>query len=67
MVTLSAFQRRLLNGEQGVDVTLDSQQVRWLDGQTHAGENIGESPTHVIFVELKEPAPERVEPTLGPR
>lgn len=67
MVTLSAFRRRLLGGERNMDVTLEPQQVRWLDAQTHAGENIGESPTHVIFVELKEPAARKVEPTLGPR
>jgi hypothetical protein len=29
--------------------------VRWLDAQTHSGENIGSTPTHVLFVELKEP------------
>ncbi|MDH4341096.1 MAG: cytoplasmic protein, partial [Thermoleophilia bacterium] len=27
---------------------------RWLDAQTHSGENIGETPTQVLFVELKE-------------
>jgi len=26
----------------------------WLPAQTHAGHNIGETGTHVIFVELKE-------------
>jgi hypothetical protein len=28
--------------------------VRWLDAQRHSGENTGSSPTHVVFVELKE-------------
>ena len=28
----------------------------WLDAQVHSGENTGETPTHVVFVELKEPA-----------
>ena len=37
------------------DVTLEPAQVRWLDAQTHSGENIGTTPTHVVFVELKEP------------
>jgi hypothetical protein len=25
----------------------------WLPAQEHSGENIGETPTHVLFVELK--------------
>jgi hypothetical protein len=25
----------------------------WLPAQTHAGENTGTTPTHVLFVELK--------------
>jgi hypothetical protein len=31
--------------------------VRWLDAQNHSGLNIGDTDTHVIFVELKEPDP----------
>jgi quercetin dioxygenase-like cupin family protein len=27
--------------------------VMWSDAQTHVGENIGETPTHVLLVELK--------------
>ena len=55
MFTLSAFDRRLEGASgEGRDVRLEKGEVRWLDAQTHAGENIGESPTHVIFVELKE-------------
>jgi beta-alanine degradation protein BauB len=55
MVTLSAFDRRLegASGESR-DVHLEPGEVRWLDAQTHAGENIGASPTHVVFVELKD-------------
>jgi hypothetical protein len=26
----------------------------WLPAQTHAGENTGTTPTHVLFVELKD-------------
>jgi hypothetical protein len=43
--------------------------VGWLPAQQHHGENIGETPTHVIFVELKEPgdpAPAYAG-TIGPR
>jgi len=29
--------------------------VGWLAAQEHYGENIGDTPTHVMFVELKEP------------
>ena len=57
MVTLSGFDRRLVAADgQSRDVTLEPGQVRWLDAQTHSGENIGETPTYVLFVELKEDA-----------
>ena len=54
MYTLSSFERRLVaeSGESR-DVSLTVGEVRWLDAQTHSGENIGQTPTHVIFVELK--------------
>ena len=56
MVTLSRFDRRLIGeGGESHDVTLEPGLVRWLDAQTHSGENIGSTPTHVLFVELKEP------------
>jgi hypothetical protein len=32
-------------------------QVRWISAQEHAGENIGTTESHSIFVELKEPPP----------
>jgi hypothetical protein len=54
MVTLSSFQRRLVSGERVADVEMPAGKVVWLDAQTHSGENIGTTPTHVIFVELKE-------------
>jgi hypothetical protein len=54
MITLSAFRRRLSGGERSVEVSLDSGATGWLDAQEHAGENIGETDTHVVFVELKE-------------
>jgi hypothetical protein len=56
MVTLSAFRRRLIDGDRAADVELTEGLVRWLPAQEHAGENIGDTETHVIFVELKEPA-----------
>ena len=56
MITLSSFTRRVASGTDHVDVALDAGQVRWLDAQEHAGENTGTTPTHAIFVELKQPA-----------
>ncbi len=61
MYTLSSFRRRLHADGQQRDVELQAGEVFWLQAQQHAGENIGDSETHTIFVELKEPAP-----TAGP-
>ena len=57
MVTLSSFRRRLRSGDAEVDVDMSAFQARWLDAQEHAGTNIGSTPTHTIFVELKEATP----------
>jgi beta-alanine degradation protein BauB len=67
MVTLSAFDRRLV-GEEGEirEVTLEQGLVRWLDAQVHSGENVGTTPTHVFFVELKEPSRGETATGLGP-
>lgn len=67
MVTLSGFDRRLVaeNGESR-QVTLAAGEVRWLDAQVHSGENIGQSATHVLFVELKEGAAAEHAARLGP-
>ena len=67
MITLSSFRRRLRSGGDEVEVELPALQARWLDAQEHSGANIGESPTHTIFVELKEPAPSPTrQDRLGP-
>lgn len=50
----SSFKRRLLfpdGKKQEVDVKAGS--VVWVNGHVHIGENIGETDTEVIFVELK--------------
>ncbi|MGN6575752.1 MAG: hypothetical protein ACTHKG_08695 [Nocardioides sp.] len=57
MYTLSSFRRRLHAGEEHRDVEMTAGHAGWLPAQEHAGENIGDTETHVIFVELKEPAP----------
>jgi hypothetical protein len=54
MVTLSSFRRRLRTQGREVELELPAFQVRWLDAQEHSGANIGDSETHVVFVELKE-------------
>lgn len=54
MITLSAFRRRLIDGDRTAEIDLEPGLVRWLGAQIHAGENIGDTETHVIFVELKE-------------
>ncbi len=55
MYTLSSFRRRLVSGDAQREVELEAGTVGWLPAQEHHGENIGETPTSVIFVELKEP------------
>ena len=67
MYTLSDFERRLIGPDgETRDVAIRRSEVRRLDAQTHSGENIGDTPTHVLFVELKEPASRSGEGSLGP-
>ena len=68
MVTLSSFTRRLWSGGNEVELELPAFQARWLDEQEHCGMNIGETRTHTVFVELKEPRPDgtAVAGRLGP-
>ena len=70
MYTRTSFRRRLVTGDATREVQLDAGTLGWLPAQQHHGENIGDTPTHVIFVELKEPRTELEEPArdeLGPR
>jgi quercetin dioxygenase-like cupin family protein len=67
MYTLSGFRRRLIGGDgESRDVALEPGEARWLDAQTHSGENIGSTPTHVLFVELKESQEPAAGGSLGP-
>jgi quercetin dioxygenase-like cupin family protein len=55
LVAESSFKRRLTfpdGRNQEVDVKAGS--VAWLKGHVHIGENIGDTDTNVIIVELKE-------------
>ena len=59
MYTLSTFRRRLYAADQtSRDVELEAGTTGWLPAQRHAGHNIGETETHVLFVELKDGAAE---------
>jgi hypothetical protein len=71
MYTLSSFRRRLVSGETQREVELQGGTVGWLPAQEHHGENIGDTATHVLFVELKdggsEARPETTDGTIGPQ
>jgi quercetin dioxygenase-like cupin family protein len=58
MYTLTSFRRRLVSGDAQREVELRVGTAGWLPAQEHHGENIGDTPSHVIFVELKEPRPD---------
>ncbi|HEX4977236.1 MAG TPA: hypothetical protein VFV40_05155 [Nocardioides sp.] len=69
MYTLSSFRRRLHRDGEQRDVELPAGHVGWLPAQEHAGENIGDTETHVVFVELKDAGPAaaaQAGPPLGP-
>jgi len=53
MITLTDFRRRLSTGDRQLEVALPAGQAVWLPAQRHHGENIGDTETHTIFVELK--------------
>jgi hypothetical protein len=67
MHTLSSFRRRLSSGGQQRDVDMPAGMTGWLPAQRHSGENIGDTDTHVLFVELKEGATGTSGSSLGPR
>jgi beta-alanine degradation protein BauB len=66
MYTLPAFQRRLRASHGTRDVVMEPGHAHWLPAQTHAGQNIGTTPTHVLFVELKEAENTRPAAAPGP-
>ena len=68
MVTLSAFRRRVTAGDRSAEVELPAGEARWLGAQEHAGENVGDSASHCVFIELKEPRTSTpiAEAPLGP-
>jgi hypothetical protein len=66
MYTLTSFRRRLVHGDDQRDVDIEAGTVRWLDAQQHHGENIGDSPTRALFIELKEGGDRASTGNLGP-
>lgn len=66
MYTLSAFRRRLHVGGDHRDVEMLAGMTSWLPAQQHFGENIGDTETHVIFVELKCDGESSASGGLGP-
>ena len=66
MHTLSSFRRRLHSGDAHRDVDMPAGMTGWLPAQRHSGENIGDSDTRVLFVELKDSAGPSDGARLGP-
>lgn len=67
MDTLSAFRRRLHSSDAHRDVDLPAGMTSWLPAQQHSGENIGDTPTRVLFVELKNGGGSAAGDVLGPQ
>jgi hypothetical protein len=53
IIPLTTFRRRLTVGGRTVEVEKMQHDAGWVDAQTHIGENIGDTPSHALFVELK--------------
>ncbi len=53
MYTLSDYQRRLHYADESRDVVIHAGTVHWLPAESHAGENIGTTDSHALFIELK--------------
>lgn len=66
MYALSSFRRRLHSGGRERDVEIAAGTTAWVPAQQHYGENTGDTPSHSIFVELKEPGAGATTPTSAP-
>jgi hypothetical protein len=67
MVTLSSFSRRLAAGGREFETELPSGTAVWIPAQSHTGENIGNTDTRTILIELKEPDPNPAARQTGSR
>jgi len=54
LYAVSPFKRKLMlpNGKV-LEREFKAGDIMWSDAQTHIGENVGESPTHVIMIEMQ--------------
>ncbi len=53
IIPLTTFSRRLTVGGRTVEIEKTKHDAGWVDAQTHIGENIGDTESHALFVELK--------------
>ena len=54
LYAVSPFKRKLaLPDGKALIREFTAGDVMWSEGQTHIGENVGETPTHVIMIEMK--------------
>jgi beta-alanine degradation protein BauB len=54
LYAVSAFKRRIsLPDGKAMIREFKGGEIMWSDAQTHIGENVGDTPTHVIMIELK--------------
>jgi hypothetical protein len=53
IVPLATFRRRLTVDGRAVEVEKVAHEAGWVPAQAHVGENIGDTDTHALFVELK--------------
>jgi hypothetical protein len=54
LYAVGPFKRRLILPDgRTLEREFKAGDVMWSDAQTHIGENIGDTPTHVIMIELK--------------
>ncbi len=66
MHTLSGFRRRLVADGVEREVELPAGTTRWIPAQRHYGENVGDTASHALFVELKEAPTQAAPDALGP-
>jgi beta-alanine degradation protein BauB len=58
LYTLSTFKRRLTLGDgRVVERSAAPGQTSFSEAHVHTGENVGQTDTHVLMIELKEPRP----------
>ena len=54
LIALSPFKRRIILPDGKILMReFQTGDVLWSDAQTHVGENVGDTPTHVMMIELK--------------